>query len=645
MEYDVINTTNNDLEIIGSTYADIYLKYDYNKLQSTVFNKISETKTVQNDRVNLQKNEDEDVWQSPSDLLIGIIQLKAPFTSKIIKSKTHKGILGIGDDVLQKEHQEFLDSLKNLLSDNDECWKFLLMNEKEEIQKKLKLKYENIFKAKSTLMSKEIENFYETTLRELEKHIKDEVETVLKSVHANIVSYLNVEIRSKLHKERKKLEEILNKKYVSEVKKINRYYTLLLRNEHERANELINTAINQRNHAVNMFYKQILSERLTSTIYVMCTERKKCKIKKILLEKYHNKELNNIIEKIKERREVLQIFKEKEVSVTDLNKDWEDKIKKVLQLFLKFISFSLKLLPEQTTFLLQLEKMVHLQLDDIKTSERLTSSVLLEEENVFHFDKLDSYDVICNKEPITIEGDFSPTPPKIYGSRETLPSDVDLPVVRLQRQFIYAKCHDFEEIKKFLESQRCKCRIPIETETKMPTPTAEIESLPSSTTNISSNEPLLFDNIQRLLDCPERCCKEISIANSFPYLNDYLDFTEEKFKRVEAILGGPLRKQTKPNIISAKDIAYSDLPFAETKNKFLTVGTQYSSEEDITSERCPCVHNILGKTDNEAIAQFFSEPISTSCIKRNKMLKEITKKFPNILKLFAEHGIDYEINL
>ncbi|XP_013134688.1 PREDICTED: uncharacterized protein LOC106100400 [Papilio polytes] len=635
MEYDIINTTSG-IDIIGSTYADIYIKYD-KKVKPRV------EKTEQKVKVPKQSDSAEEIWTSPSDLLIGKIQMQPPFTSKIIKSKTHEGIIHIGDDVLQKEYEEFLLSLKKLLRENDDCWKFVLMNESEEIYKRVKIKYQNIFKTKSALMTKEMYIFYENTLKELEEHVKNEVETVLTSVYAKIISYLNDQIYLKLRKERKKLEDTLNKKYLTEIKKIKRYYALLLRNEHEKSNQLTNYALRKRNNAIEMFYKQIICERLTSSIYVLCTERKKCKIKNIIIEKYHTAEINKVVEKIKQKTDLLQSLKEKDVCILDINKDWEGKIKKVLQLFLKFISFALKLLPEQTTFLLQLEKLVQLQLEDVKESDKSNSSILVEESNVFKFEQSGPSVEICTKEPFVIEGDTSDTPPIVYGSRETIPLDVDLPYFRLQRQFIYAKCHGFEEIKKFLDSQRCKCREQPEPQPVMSSTTSKVQSVKSSTSE-SSDESFLFEDFHRLPDCPVQKCTGSLLTNYFPYLNSYFDFTEENFRRVEAIFGTPYKKEGKETLLDAKDIVNSELPFAETKEKFHNIETQCSSDEDVRYDPpCPCLHNMLkASTGNETVSDFFQKSVGDTCIKRQKMLKEIAKRYPKLKKIFAEHGIDLE---
>ncbi|CAG4964859.1 unnamed protein product [Parnassius apollo] len=584
MEYNII-TTNNDHEIIGNIYADLYINYSIEKGKEHDERKIqTKEKSFQRDDSNVLK----DSWKSPSDLLIGKIQLKPAFTSKTTRGIAHEGILKIGDDILHKNHEKFLASLTGILQENDACWRFILKSEQEAILKKVKCKYENVFKNKMSIMSKEIAKFYEDTLKELELHVKTEVQKVTNSLHASMISYSNNQIRLKLLKERKIPEQHLNKTYVNEINKIEEYYDLLLKHEYERSARLTNYALNERNETLNVFYKQALCERLTSTMYVMCTERKKCKVKKILLEKYHSKEITDLMEKIKKGVDLLNSFKEKEVDISMLNNHWEEKIKKIVQLFLKFITFSLKLIPEQTQFLLDLEKMVHLQLEEVKSSAKSPSSLLLEEDdvqNIFNFDHLESsyssHDM-CEMEPFVIEGTLCDTPPINYGSRETLPLEVDLPIIRVQRKFTYAKCHGFEKITKFLQSKRCKCHsLPVQMESEPSISTTKTPLTQSSTSKSSDPEILLFEDIHRLRDCPEVKCTNLFPKNSFPYLNTYLDFSEENYKRVKSICSAPTEVYKETILIDAKHIANYDLPFSATKEKYHNVETQYCSEEDI----------------------------------------------------------------
>lgn len=636
MDYNVINAFSLK-NVIGSTYADLYINYCSNDNES----KVGHNSNKENATATLE-NVIEDNWKSPSDLLIGIIELKPPLTSKVTKSKTHDGILEIGDDVLQAEYQEFLNDLRKLLDENDNCWKFILKNEKEEIYKKVKAKYKDVFEAKSKVMTKEMTKFYENSLQKLEEHIKIEVCNVLISLHASMISVLNSQIKLKLQKEKRKLDIVLNAKYEEEVKKIEKYYSLLLNNEYERKESIINFAINERNHAISIFYEQILRERLTSTMYIMCTERKKCKIQKMLVEKIQNKEIIDIVEKIKAKLDMLRILKQKEFKISELNEEWEEKIKKILQIFFKFIIFALKLLPEQADFLLEFEKMVHLQLRDVMNSSLSKSSILLEENNLLTFYNMDlgpSFST-CDKQPFILDGDLSDTPRRIYGSRESLPSDVDLPLIRLQRQFFYAKCHGFESIKKYLQSQQCKCQTLLKTQSPISISTVESESIETNKSQ-SSDELFIFRDFHRLVDCPDRKCNNVLRRFSFPYLNSYLDYTEGNFNRVKTILGDSSKNQPKTIPLNAIDIALADLPFSDIEKLHHNIGTQYSSEEDLRLDyTCPCIQDVCYKKSNNGDENNSSSlSMEDILIARNKMMNEIAGKYPELMKILTHYDI------
>ncbi|XP_045763281.1 uncharacterized protein LOC123866023 [Maniola jurtina] len=655
MEYHNIHSTSKSGERVTSTYAEIYFNDSY-----------CEPKTSEVVKHPIIPDEDEDYkeeWTSPSDLLIGLLELKPPFTSKITRGKTHEGILAIGNAVLDKERAKFLSSLTTLLEDNDAAWVNILINEKQKVDKKVKAVFLDIFNYKSEIMKREVSNFYEYSLQELEEHLRSEIQTVLKSVRANIVSYLNNEIRQKLRKERKILVDVLAKKYVSEVQNMKKYYKILLDNELCRNNALIHKAVFERNAAVKAFYKQIESERLTSTMYVMSLERKKCQIKKMLLEHLHTAEISEKLQKIKDKEDEINALNKKDVRIADINKQWQEKINKILRIFLKFISFSLKILPEQTTFLLDLEKMVVLQLNEIQKNPNIISTVLFEEKeqlNVFEFPASEQVTLVCDKEPFVLVGDVSESMGPHYGSRETLPCDVDLPYFRLDRKYFYAKCHGYESIKKFLDSQLCKCNLTIESDAlkslsnlgpKMIDPTFEFEPRSKENEVIrseSSNESLLIEDISRLKECPDRKCCDWIKRNTFPYLASYLDYNEENFKRVIAILGQvPEKEVPAPEVIYVNDIAKSELPFAATKELHHTVETQYSSQEDLTLAeiKCSCISNTLIKhtKSHYMLKTTSSEALHEILQRRKTSLQRLIDKNPNLLKIFTDESFDCKL--
>ncbi|KAJ8724969.1 hypothetical protein PYW07_015927 [Mythimna separata] len=645
-------------ECVTSIYAQTYLPDDHCDHKRPV------AETPEQDKTTSQEENDE--WISPSDLLIGIVDLKPPFTSKITRGTTHQGILNIGDAILDRERAKFLKFMNGKIKENDAAWNYIMEHEKSTTAKKVKSIYHDILTKKSKILLKEMDKFFEKNLQELEDHLRSEVQTVLTSAHANIVSDLNFQIKENLKKEKITLEGVLQKKYDSEVKKINHYYKLLLDNEKNRNNKLINKAIYERNDALKAFYKQLEAENITSTMYIMSTERKKCRIRKFILESIQSTEIAEKLQKIKERQNIIDELKAREKQITDINREWEDKIKKILHLFLKFVSFSLKLLPEQATFLLDLEKMVVLQLNEMQKSPSQSNSILIDEDdqNLFSLEMPSPDESVCDKEPFVIEGDLSDPVPPTYGSRETLPLDADLPYVRLQRKFIYAKCGKMDEVRAFLESQKCQCQqrqyTPPETpsppspkavvEPQEPTPSAptpskstvseqKLEEIKSD----SSFEPLFIDNIKILQNCPARRCQGWASKYSFPFLLSYLDFTEEKYQNIKAIFDKLPETDAAPDLIDPMLMTTQELPFAATKEPYHTVGTQYSSQEDITLE-CPCTGKskkteVVGSEPKVKLSE--NQEIKNIVMKRQQSIDRILTEHPKLLKLFTDESFDF----
>lgn len=652
MEYHNIHSTLENGERVTSTYAETYFNDTYCE------------STFKDLKHQIPHHEDEDEtkgeWVSPSDLLIGMIELKPPFTSKITRGKTHEGILAIGNSVLDTERDRFIKSLKKLLDDNDAAWNNILLYEKQQVIEKVKAIFAKIFKYKSDIMKQEISIFYESSLQELEEHLRAEVQVVLQSTRANIISYLNNEIQLKLRKERKILANVLAKRYVTEVHNMKKYYKILLDNELYRNNTLLNKALNERNDAIKAFYRQIECKRLTSTMYIMSLERKKCKMKKMILENFQSAEITEKLRNIKNREDEILALNKKDVRIANINKQWEEKVKKILSIFLKFISFALKLLPEQTTFLLDLEKMVVLQLNEIQKNPNIKSTILFEENeqsNVFEFPATEQEIEVCEKKPFVVTGDvLAGTIPPQFGSRETLPSDVDLPYFRFNRKYLYAKCHGFESIKKFLDSQIDDFELHKDSNphhsdwrTKMANPTlkTEMSKETEATRSESSNESLLIDDFLRLQDCPVRKCCDWIKRDSFPYLDSYLDYDEDNFKRITAVLGKIPEKEAPPELISVRDIAKREPPFAATKELHRNVETQYSSQEDLTLDeiKCPCIGNTLipQPESHYRLKSTSSEALHDILVRRKCSMQRLIDHNPNLLKVFTDECFDYKL--
>ncbi|XP_063374719.1 uncharacterized protein LOC134662429 [Cydia amplana] len=669
---DIIDTLEGG-ERVTSTYAENYFDDEYSPCQnrsgSSGLLSTDSEKRENIDKSNAGLNRLRENWVSPSDLLIGIIELTPPFTSKITRGITHEGIISIGNGILTKERQKFETELRRLLRDNDASWNHILLHEKQQVKLKVRSFFKKIFEEKSNIMTSEIEYFYEKCLQELENHLRSEIQHVLVSAHANIISDLNVEINKRLKKERCILEQVLEKQYRSEINKITKYYKLISDYEFNRNSKLISKALHERNDALNVFYKQIEAETVASTMYVMSMERKKCKIKQFLLENYQNSEIKERLGKMQAKQEIIDSYKKRERFIADINFEWKEKIKKIVQLFLKFISFSLKLLPEQTTFLLDLEKMFVLQLNEIQKHPQAAPQILVEVENnladILHFDEAN---VTCDKEPFQVVGDTSESIPTPYGSRETLPSHVELPTITvlLEKRFVYAKCNKFDEIKALLESCKClkekACTCFGNKEEKTPSNpsvyksasiSGELDQGSQSIKSESSIELMQLDDFKRMQDCPFKHCRDWTKQMTLDVSN-FVEFSEENFKSVQNRFTFPLKEAERPKLMSAKEIAHRKLPFVEGIKQgpnYHDAVTQCSSDEDmpfIEIEKdlpeCTCVkkHSCQQLKDYKE-KESRSKLINEIMVKRRISMQRLLFSNPSLLKMFTDESFDIKI--
>ncbi|GBP35865.1 hypothetical protein EVAR_27787_1 [Eumeta japonica] len=391
-----------------------------------------------------------------------------------------------------------------------------------------------------------------------------------------------------------------------------------------------------------------------------------------------------------------RFHKQLKASLDENDAAWQEILKhEQYQIKLK-VRRCLQLLPEQSSFLLQLEKLVILQLHEINKVPFKVSPILVdteEIENVFQFPspKVPSSEP---KKPYVIEGDTSIPIQKVYGSRETLPSDVELPFIIVDKDYIYAKCNKFEEIKEFIECQYSKTgscasrpsviveegyrRLPspfsslswsepeqvleissrsissswteLEQECVMTSSSSSASGVtvdshpPSSSTAPSSSEKSRSD-VERSETCPAKTCIEWIKKFSFPYLNTYLDYNEQNYARVQAIVAEK-RISKEPELIKASQFAKSNLAFAQTNERNYDIATQYSSQEDLlmASEQvtCPCIE----RDDNTCSPCNIGEPpsrlIKEVLTRRDQSIYNLMKAHPELLNVFTDEKYDYE---
>lgn len=635
-----------------STYADFYSGGFCSKLKT----EIAGVKSP-----NVGKNREiKAEWTSPSDMLIGKVDLMPPLTSKVTRGIVHTGIQSIGDNILAEERNQFLNHLKLFQFDNNATWLQIKEDDLKIIAKSIKKVYADIYAKKQNAMQKEVGIFFNQSLKDLEKHLITELSFVLTNTYAHMIKDCNEQIDRKLKDQKSKLERGLIQKYNTQRTKIKTYYNILLYNQLNRNENIIQKTIKNRNDSINALYRHLQAQNITSTMYILSDERKKCKIKKVILDNCHALEILEELQKLKEKQENIDILSKEEQSVIYSNKQWKLKAQQILEVFLKFTSFSLKLLPEQSTFLLDLQKMVVLQLNEIEKFGETASTVLVNEDGFkfsFMYEETDDAHSLCGK-PFAVEADMSEIPLNRYGSTDELPVDVDLPTFRLQRQFLYAKCDKFEDIKEKLqvlqtisknctklqssnenvENHKCNCQRPICGE-QIPS-VKFIEHLSQDISDISL-ESFLAAEVSIQKNCPEKKCHHPDEKYLFPNLTAYMNFNEENFKTVKSeIVTKSTPAMPKATFVSGCKIAHLGVPFEKTKDRNCNVSTQYSSQEDlyVPEDRCDCFE--MKSISHENLNEHSNTLLNSILMRRRESLRRLLDENPNLRKIFDDECFD-----
>lgn len=171
---------------------------------------------------------------------------------------------------------------------------------------------------------------------------------------------------------------------------------------------------------------QLQCKNIANMMYVLCVERQKCQAERQQMERDYQKQIH----------ELHNLLTEKNVEITKLTRESEEKIKQsnlreecileILRQFQKFINFALRASPTQAEFLLSVEKMMLLELaqavtkTDKKHAKRLAKTLVLwktesdlKSKTLSVKDSLtsliadDHHQCYNEKEPPEIEGDLT----------------------------------------------------------------------------------------------------------------------------------------------------------------------------------------------------------------------------------------------
>ncbi|KAJ8977084.1 hypothetical protein NQ317_008427, partial [Molorchus minor] len=298
----------------------------------------------------------DELWVSPSDLLIGKVVLKPPLTSKHIQALTHQGILDIGREIeikhwneMEMEKEQALAEQKNYLLDE-------FQDRLEQEIRAVELRECIACRKKLDLLTQEFEAALIEELLKLENRLREEFEEYSK----NQEERLRQEWEQKLKLEVQKTVQRMTVEFLKEIERqeaimANNLKLELQKRDIQKQYEIGVERVKCR-ESIRELKHNLECRNIANMMYILCMERRKCCEEIAEIENYYKDELdklNNIIDQ--NNLEIKKLIK--------LNLR-ETCLLEILRQFQKFINFALKAAPTQAEFLLSVEKMMVFELAD-----------------------------------------------------------------------------------------------------------------------------------------------------------------------------------------------------------------------------------------------------------------------------------------
>ncbi|XP_050304906.1 uncharacterized protein LOC126742308 [Anthonomus grandis grandis] len=375
------------------------------------------------------------LWVSPSDLLIGKVALKPPFTPKCLQALTHKGILEIGEG-LEKKFKEDMESDKQKALDKYKAE--LLATIEDRMKSEIKDVEIRERLACHIEMEKKQEEFGVTLKEELNKleiRIREQYEQIL----ADQNHQLSTKWEEKVQKEVEKTVDMMTKQYQEKLaeqeERLSYAFTLEIKKEQVLRDHEAKLSKRKMHDTLRQLKHHLECTNLVNMMYILATERQKCCDQKQLIEDYYKAEIKKLENRLKEKNLAIQGLKEekqkqiKEVNIREIC------LLEVIKQFQKFINFAFKSAPTQAEFLLSVEKMMVFELakevsttpvPKVKESAIVpwlhdgTSAQSVSSAEVSSLDIKDNHDCLNElNPPLKLQLDESDALPAIYFKKKT----------------------------------------------------------------------------------------------------------------------------------------------------------------------------------------------------------------------------------
>lgn len=370
-----------------------------------------------------------DWYVPPADVLQGQVKLK-PVKKSFLQKLSAIGIDSLGESFIINLNKRKQEEREKALIDNDDYWKNVIKTncarQWTEISNHERTKNTKII----TEALGQFEIMYTTSIEKMECILFDAAIKAIEQTREKTFNKMKIYYQSLL----KKQAILLYDKYTNLLNNEKRILkNRFIRNIEKNRSKTLKTIhdLNIEKHVIIEKLRDFLEyQNIACQVYVTLKEKEECDLEVKKIKKDHDRLVTIIEKEVVFTDNEISLLKQNERKIKELNKIWKIKVCHIFKKFQKFVSYSLKLLPEQADFFINMEKLLLLQMSKIIDNPSRESVIEYENESL-------------NQEPFVIYGDDC-----LCNKNK---NNADMPVFLINKHCIYASCHNLEKISSKLD--------------------------------------------------------------------------------------------------------------------------------------------------------------------------------------------------
>ncbi|CAB3242373.1 unnamed protein product [Arctia plantaginis] len=384
------------------------------------------------------KGAGKDWFVPPKDLLEGRTVMK-PFKRECMKEWNCYGVDKVAMKLIEEYHLQMREECNRKLHESDLEWERIV----EELSCEMWNKCSKTEASYNTDYLRnafaEFTNLYTKSIVKLETLMFDATVNKIKSFREETFQKMRSKYEYLLQEQSIMLRDRYTRKLNEEKKRMKTEFIRNLEIARTNFGDKLHDIKLEKHVAIEKLRNYLECQNLACQIYVALKERQEC-LAEIELKKHeHTKTAKALTKTLTYKDFEVKLAQKKDKAQKEFNQIWKKKVCHVVKNFQMFVSYCLKMLPEQADFFINMETLMLLQLSEALEQPSAYSLIELDFEQ-FHtpVPKPHPFYLFCDK-------NHKPNVNQNFCPKHCTSSASQFPVIIINKRCIYAACDNFEQ--------------------------------------------------------------------------------------------------------------------------------------------------------------------------------------------------------